>query len=140
MLFFWRNLNRRWTASQEDSPDEMIPKTKGIEMNDSPAEITLLNSNNPAIVIAGMPRIKENLAAESLSQPLIKAAVMVMPDLDTTGIKAKAWKHPMRKPSNKVKLLKFFFLLLWFSAIKRAKAIIIDMVAINGIDLITEFS
>ena len=69
----------------------MIPKTKGMEINDSLIKKTFLNSTNPARVIAGMPRIKENLAAESLSQPLIKAAVIVMPDLDTPGIKAKTW-------------------------------------------------
>ena len=69
----------------------MIPKTKSIEINDSPIKITFLNSTNPAREIAGITRTKENLAADSLFQPLIKAAVIVMPDLETPGIKPKTW-------------------------------------------------
>ena len=91
MLFFWINLNSKWIAIQEVSPDEMIPIIKGIEINDSFTKIIFLNSTNPARLIAGIPRINENLAADSLSQPLIKAAVIVIPDLDTPGIKAKTW-------------------------------------------------
>ena len=49
-----------------------------------------MNSTIAAIQIAGMPKIKENLAASTLSQPVTKAVEIVMPDLETPGKIAKA--------------------------------------------------
>ena len=49
-----------------------------------------MSSTTAAIEIAGMPKIKENLAASTLSQPDTKAVEIVMPDLEMPGKIAKA--------------------------------------------------
>ena len=40
-----------------------------------------------------MPKIKENLAASTLSQPVTKAVEIVMPDLETPGKIAVSYTH-----------------------------------------------
>ena len=49
-----------------------------------------MNSTIAAIEIAGIPKIKENFAASTLSQPDTKAVERVTPDLDIPGKIAKA--------------------------------------------------
>ena len=49
-----------------------------------------MNSTIAAIEMAGIPKIKENLAASTLSQPVTKAVEIVMPDLEMPGKIAKA--------------------------------------------------
>ena len=49
-----------------------------------------MNSTIAAIDIAGMPKIKENFAASTLSQPESKAVERVTPDLEIPGKMAKA--------------------------------------------------
>ena len=44
-----------------------------------------MNSTIAAIEMAGMPKINENLAASTLSQPVTKAVEIVMPDLEIPG-------------------------------------------------------
>ena len=48
------------------------------------------NSTIAAIEIAGMPKIKENFAASTLSQPESKAVERVTPDLEIPGKMANA--------------------------------------------------
>ena len=66
-----------------------------------------MNSTIAAIDIAGMPKIKENLAASPLSQPDTKAVEIVTPDLETPGIIAKACERPIRKLSEQLWFFKF---------------------------------
>ena len=49
-----------------------------------------MNSTIAASEIAGMPKRKENFAASLLSQPDTRAVEIVIPDLETPGIIAKA--------------------------------------------------
>ena len=49
-----------------------------------------MNSTIAAIEIAGIPKIKENFAASTLSQPETKAVEIVTPDLEIPGKIAKA--------------------------------------------------
>ena len=58
-----------------------------------------MNSTIAAIIIAGIPKRKENLAASFLSQPDIRAVEIVIPDLETPGKIAKAWVKPINKLS-----------------------------------------
>ena len=58
-----------------------------------------MNSTIAAIEMAGIPKIKENLAASTLSQPVTKAVEIVIPDLEMPGKIAKAWERPIRKLS-----------------------------------------
>ena len=66
----------------------MTSETKLNELNSLKAE---MNSTIAAIEMAGMPKIKENLAASTLSQPVSKAVEIVIPDLEMPGKIAKAW-------------------------------------------------
>ena len=89
--------------------------------------------------MAGMPRIKENLAASSLSQPDNKAKEIVAPDLDIPGIIAKAWAIPIKKLS---KYLWFFILINLLretSAQSIINAINIDANPIDKFDRKNEF-
>ena len=47
--------------------------------------------------IAGIPSKKENFAASTLLQPIKRAIVMVIPDLETPGMIAKDCAKPIRK-------------------------------------------
>ena len=64
--------------------------------------------------IAGIPKRKENFAASLLSQPDTRAVEIVIPDLETPGIIAKAWEKPIKKLS---KYLWFFKLIEPFSEV-----------------------
>ena len=71
------NVVRRPTISEEKPNEENLLKEE-------------MNSNKAAREMAGMPKIKENFAASTLSQPVTKAVEIVMPDLETPGKIAKA--------------------------------------------------
>ena len=58
-----------------------------------------MNSTIAARNIAGIPKIKENLAASALSHPDIKAVEIVTPDLEKPGIIANAWEKPIKRLS-----------------------------------------
>ena len=49
-------------------------------------------SDNPAKVILGIKRIKQNLSADSLPQPLIKLLLIMITYLDKPDIKTKISK------------------------------------------------
>ena len=73
--------------------------SKPIEKNSLKEKI---NSTNAAIEIAGKPKRKENFAASPLSHPDMRALEIVMPDLETPGKMANAWKKPIKKLSEKL--------------------------------------
>ena len=75
------------------------PKIRGKKLNEWNSSKEETNSTIAAIEIAGMPKIKENLAASSLSQPDTRAVEIVIPDLEMPGKIAKAWERPIRKLS-----------------------------------------
>ena len=68
----------------------MRPKKRGRKPKEEMLLKEKMNSTIAAIEIAGIPRIKENFAASSLSQPDTKAVEIVTPDLDTPGKMANA--------------------------------------------------
>ena len=58
-----------------------------------------MNSTIAAREIAGIPNRKENFAASLLSQPVIRAVEIVIPDLEKPGTIANAWEKPIKKLS-----------------------------------------
>ena len=82
--------NKKSIANNEDKKEVEIPKNNGKNLNEKNSSKEEMNSTIAAIDIAGMPKIKENLAASTLSQPVTKAVEIVMPDLETPGKIAKA--------------------------------------------------
>ncbi len=76
-------------AIQEDMAEEIIPKNKGINSDIEVVEKISLNSTSPAIEIAGIPNKKENLADELLSKPDNSEVVIVIPERETPGIRAR---------------------------------------------------
>ena len=56
-----------------------------------------INSTIAAREMAGMPKRNENFAASRLSQPVIRAVEIVIPDLETPGKIANAWERPIKK-------------------------------------------
>ena len=91
----------------------------------------LKNSTVEAIEIAGMPRIKENLAASFFSHPDNRAIEMVAPERDTPGIIANACAIPIKKLSRYVWFLILMDLLGEISAKNINKAIKIETIAIE---------
>ena len=55
-----------------------------------------------------MDNKNENLAADTRSNPLIRAAVIVMPDREVPGINAIDWKRPIKNASFQFKSFKVF--------------------------------
>ena len=90
-----------------------------------------MNSTIAAIVIAGIPKRKENLAASLLSQPDTKAVEIVTPDLDTPGRMAKACEIPIKKLSEKLWFFKVIELLFERSAMYIKIAIRMETNAID---------
>ena len=82
--------NRKSIANKEVKNVVIRETIKGRKSNEENSLIEEINSTKAAIEIAGMPKIKENLAASPFSQPDIKAVEIVTPDLETPGIIAKA--------------------------------------------------
>ena len=66
------------------------PTKRGKKPNAKKSLKEEINSTIAAILIAGIPKRKENLAASALSHPDINALEIVTPDLETPGIIANA--------------------------------------------------
>ena len=140
MLCFCKNLIKKSIEINEVIADEQIPITKGITSLKVNEPIAPFNSTIPERVIAGMPSKKVNFAADCLSQPVIKAVVIVIPDLETPGIKASDWDNPIKRPS---KIFISSSVLKRFpssSAKSISKDMRIDTNAIEGIDLTIDTS
>ena len=91
--------NKKSIANNEETNVVVSPKTRGKKLNEENLSKEEMNSTIAAIEIAGMPKIKENLAASTLSQPVTKAVEIVMPDLEMPGKIANAWETPIKKLS-----------------------------------------
>ena len=92
------------------------------------------NSKIAANVIEGIPKRKEYLAASFLSQPDRSAIEIVVPDLDTPGITAKACPIPINKLSLKLWLLILINLFLELSAKNIKEAIIKETIPIEKLE------
>ena len=90
------------------------------------------SSTIPDIVIAGIPIIKDILAAVCLSIPANKDAVNVIPDLETPGNKAKDCAKPIKIISLRLISIKDLLFCPYFSEIASKIAIIIEMIAIEN--------
>ncbi len=82
--------NKKSIANNEDKKVVNSPTIKGKKLNDEKFLKEEMNSTIEAREIAGIPKRKENLAASLLSQPDTRAVEIVIPDLETPGIIAKA--------------------------------------------------
>ena len=77
-------------ANKEDKKVAVRPIIRGGKLNEENSSKDDINSTIAAIVIAGMPKRNENLAASALSHPDIRAVEIVTPDLETPGKIANA--------------------------------------------------
>ena len=82
--------NKKSIANNEKTNVDISPTIKGKKLNEENSLKEEMNSTIAAIVIAGIPKIKENLAASPLSHPDIRAVEIVIPDLENPGIIANA--------------------------------------------------
>ena len=82
--------NKKSIANNDDKKVVNRPTTKGKKLNEDTSLKEVMNSTIAAREIAGIPKRKENFAASLLSQPDIRAVEIVIPDLETPGIIAKA--------------------------------------------------
>ena len=113
---------------------EIKPTNRGkISIFPIPSTNTDFNSTIPAKVMAGIPNKKENRAAVARSKPRNNPAVMVEPERDTPGIKAKVCANPINISSRGVRCSKSRFLVPIFSANPNKNAITIEAVAITSI-------
>ena len=100
--------NKKSIANKEDKNVVKSPTKRGRKPNEKKSLKEEINSTTAAIEIAGIPKRKENFAASPLSHPDIRAAEIVMPDLETPGITANAWEKPINKLSENLWFFKFF--------------------------------
>ena len=140
MLWDWRNLIKKSIERNEKIAEEQIPRNNGINCPKVNEPIAPFNSTIPERVIAGMPSKKVNFAADCLCQPVIKAVVIVIPDLETPGIKASDWDNPIKKPSEIFISSSVLERFPNSSAKSISKDIRIDTNAIEGIDLTIDTS
>jgi len=91
--------NKKSIANKDDKNVVIRPTKRGRKPNEKKSLKEEINSTIAAREMAGMPKIKENLAASTLSQPDTKAVEIVMPDLEMPGKIAKAWETPIKKLS-----------------------------------------
>ena len=82
--------NKKSIANKEDTNVVIRPTKRGKIPNSKKSLKEEINSTIAAREIAGIPKIKENLAASPLSHPDIKALEIVIPDLETPGRIANA--------------------------------------------------
>ncbi len=85
-----KNFSKKSIANKEDKNVEIRPTIKGKKLNEENSLKEEINSTIAAKEIAGIPKRKENFAASPLSQPDIRPVEIVIPDLETPGIIAKA--------------------------------------------------
>ena len=82
--------NKKSIANNDDKKVVNRPTVKGQKLNEEKSLKEVMNSTIAAREIAGIPKRKENFAASLLSQPDTRAVEIVIPDLETPGITAKA--------------------------------------------------
>ena len=82
--------NKKSIANKEDKNVVIKPTKTGKKPNKKKSLKEEINSTIAAIEMAGMPKIKENLAASTLSQPDTNAVEIVTPDLEMPGKIARA--------------------------------------------------
>ena len=82
--------NKKSIANNDDKKVVKRPTVKGQKLNEEKSLKEVMNSTIAAREIAGIPKRKENFAASLLSQPDTRAVEIVIPDLETPGIIAKA--------------------------------------------------
>ena len=82
--------NKKSIANNDDKKVVNRPTIKGKKLNEEKSLKEVMNSTIAAREIAGIPKRKENFAASLLSQPATRAVEIVIPDLETPGIIAKA--------------------------------------------------
>ena len=85
-----RYLNKKSIDNKDEKNVEIKAKIRGEKLYEENSLKEEMNSTIAARVIAGIPKRKENLAASLLSQPVIKAVEIVIPDLEKPGIIANA--------------------------------------------------
>ena len=92
----------------------MKPKITGKKLTSSAEPISLTCKIN-APKIAGIDNIKLNLAANSLSKPILRPAAIVVPERERPGNTAHAWPNPINNASFLPTLLKLIFplVILW---------------------------
>jgi len=89
--------NKKSIANKEDKNAVIRPTKRGEKPNKKKSLKEEINSTIEAKEIAGIPKRKENLAASPLSHPDINALEIVIPDLETPGKIANAWKKPIKR-------------------------------------------
>ena len=89
--------NKKSIANKDDKKVVMRPTKRGSKPSEKKSWNEEINSTIAARAIAGIPKRKENFAASPLSHPDIKALEIVIPDLETPGKIANAWKKPIKK-------------------------------------------
>ena len=82
--------NKKSIANNDEKKVVNRPTIKGKKLNEEKSLKEVMNSTIAAREIAGIPKRKENFAASLLSQPDTRAVEIVIPDLETPGITAKA--------------------------------------------------
>ena len=85
-----RYFNKNLIANNEDTNVVIRQIIRGKKLNEKISLKEEINSTIAAREMAGNPKRKENFAASRLSQPVIKAVEIVIPDLETPGKTAKA--------------------------------------------------
>ena len=89
--------NKKSIANNDEKKVVNRPTIKGKKLNEEKSLKEVMNSTIAAREIEGIPKRKENFAASLLSQPDTRAVEIVIPDLETPGITAKAWERPIKK-------------------------------------------
>ena len=126
--------NKKSIATNEEANAVVRPTTKGRKLNDKNWLKDEINSTKAAKEIAGMPKMKENLAESTLSQPATRPVEIVTPDLETPGKIAKAWASPIKKLSEYWWFFKFIEPFFELSAIYIKKAIRKETIAIDKLE------
>lgn len=101
-------------AKRPDIKADRKPTIKRLKLWAAGSCRSFLPSSSMAPPMIGVDNRKENLAAVSLVRFLKRPAVIVIPDLETPGIRAIAWAVPINRASAIEDLSRFF--LLYFSA------------------------
>ena len=94
--------NKKSIANKDEKNVVMRPTKRGRKPNEKKSLKDEINSTIAAREMAGIPKRKENFAASPLSHPDIRAVEIVIPDLETPGKMANAWKKPIKKLSEKL--------------------------------------
>ncbi len=133
MVDFSSNFISHFTHKYALSPDSKMAPKSILTGSSIPWLMTSKPSKPPAKRITGMESKKENLALEVLEKPRNKAALMVMPDLEVPGIKAKAWAKPIIRATFKVIFKIFLFPALLSARYKMAPKNMVENAITKGL-------